>query len=77
MRPVLWYGADVDEVYSPEDYEQFVADGVADGLVPLYAEPPKREWVGLTDKDLEVFNDDVRFWAKYWEAKLKEKNSER
>ncbi len=35
----------------------------------------KREWVGLTEKDLKVFNDDVRFWAKYWEAKLKEKNT--
>lgn len=34
----------------------------------------KKEWVGLTEKDLKVFNDDVRFWARYWEAKLKEKN---
>ena len=35
----------------------------------------RRDWVGLTDEDLKVFNDDVRFWAKYWEAKLKEKNT--
>jgi hypothetical protein len=40
-------------------------------------EPPKREWVGLTDEDMEVLflnEDGVRF-ARYIEAKLKEKNN--
>jgi hypothetical protein len=40
-------------------------------------EPPKREWVGLTDEDMEVLflnEDGVRF-ARYIEAKLKEKNT--
>ena len=37
----------------------------------------KREWVGLTDEDMEVLflnEDGVRF-ARYIEAKLKEKNT--
>ena len=41
--------------------------------VPLY---PKREWVGLTEEDMEALflnEDGVRF-ARYIEAKLKEKN---
>ena len=39
--------------------------------------PPKREWVGLTDEDMESLflnEDGVRF-ARYIEAKLKEKNT--
>jgi hypothetical protein len=36
--------------------------------------PPKREWVGLTDKDLEGVNASHRVIAKWAEAKLKEKN---
>ena len=45
-------------------------------LEPLYTEPPKREWVSLTDEDMEALflnEDGVRF-ARYIEAKLKEKN---
>ena len=44
---------------------------------PLYTAPPKAaEWVGLTDEDMEALflnEDGVRF-ARYIEAKLKEKN---
>jgi hypothetical protein len=45
---------------------------------PLYAAPPKREWVGLTDHELQVldFNDPERGkLARAVEAKLKEKNT--
>ena len=45
-------------------------------LEPLYTAPPKREWVGLTDEDMEALflnEDGVRF-ARYIEAKLKERN---
>jgi hypothetical protein len=45
-------------------------------LEPLYTAPQKREWVGLTDEDMEALflnEDGVRF-ARYIEAKLKEKN---
>ena len=44
--------------------------------IPLYTAPPKREWVGLTEEDMEALflnEDGVRF-ARYIEAKLKEKN---
>jgi hypothetical protein len=50
---------------------------------PLYTAPPKREWVGLTDEELEPMCDDWRIifgpyvhdFAKAIEAKLKEKNT--
>jgi len=50
---------------------------------PLYTAPPKKEWVGLTDEDLEPMCDDWRIvfggyvhdFAKAIEAKLKDKNS--
>lgn len=35
----------------------------------------KREWVGLTDEDLSVCDEDGVLLARYWEAKLKEKNA--
>ena len=44
-------------------------------LEPLYTAPPE-QWVGLTDEDMEALflnEDGVRF-ARYIEAKLKEKN---
>jgi hypothetical protein len=40
----------------------------------LYTQP-KREWVGLTDEDLEGVNASHRVIAKWAEAKLKEKNA--
>ena len=51
----------------------------ADGTwTPLFAAPPKREWVGLTDHELQVldFNDPERGkLARAVEAKLKERNT--
>jgi hypothetical protein len=44
---------------------------------PLYTSLPKHEWVGLTDEDMEALflnEDGVRF-ARYIEAKLREKNT--
>jgi hypothetical protein len=34
----------------------------------------KREWVGLTEEDLSVCDEDGVILARYWEAKLREKN---
>ena len=45
---------------------------------PLYTAPPKREWVGLTDKEYEQIIKEKTYWyevAKAVEAKLKEKNT--
>jgi hypothetical protein len=47
-----------------------------EGRTPLYTAPLKKEWVGLTDEDMEALflnEDGVRF-ARYIEAKLREKN---
>ena len=61
-----------------------------EGRVPLYAAPPKKEWVGLTDDEIEgaidegfafglddgnVSNKYVIRYVRVIEAKLKEKNS--
>jgi len=51
-----------------------------DDSVPLYAAPPKREWVGLTDEEREGIAKDYSLIGhkspfKEIEAKLKEKNT--
>ena len=46
-------------------------------ITPLYAAPLKREWVGLTDEEIErdhYFPFDYRKFARAIEAKLREKN---
>jgi hypothetical protein len=54
-----------------------------EGRVPLYAAPPQREWVGLTDKEYEAMAEDhvtdcyfdTLMYAKAIEAKIREKNA--
>ena len=51
--------------------------GKAYTVTCISSKPPKTEWVGLTDADMEALflnEDGVRF-ARYIEAKLKEKNN--
>jgi hypothetical protein len=44
--------------------------------IPLYTAPPKREWVGLTDDEIEHLRNDQPWWmVRDIEAKLKEKNN--
>ena len=45
-----------------------------DGKEVLASTAP-RQWQGLTDDDLSVCDDDGVILARYWEAKLKEKNT--
>jgi uncharacterized UPF0160 family protein len=55
-----------------------------DDDTPLYTAPPKREWVGLTEEEMDNIIEkfilpggDVEDWDGYWkaiEAKLREKN---
>jgi hypothetical protein len=49
--------------------------------IPLYTAPPKREWVGLTDEEIDILscetvkgNKSVNWLCKVLEAKLKENN---
>ena len=47
--------------------------------IPLYTAPPKREWVGLTDEEVESWRGNYDFFdsalVREVEAKLKEKNT--
>ena len=47
-------------------------------IKPLYTAPPKREWVGLTRRELDIATfglEDLSDCYKAIEAKLKEKNT--
>jgi hypothetical protein len=53
-----------------------------EGRSPLYTAPPKKEWVGLTDGEIDILscetvkgNKSVNWLCKVLEAKLKEKNA--
>jgi len=81
-EPVAW-------MYIKKDGMQVITDDpdYADGTwTPLYTVPPKKEWVGLTDKemfDCLVQTDyaavrlplGLKLFAEFIEAKLKEKNA--
>jgi hypothetical protein len=83
----VWAGSDgvpipetIVEAYLLRLIEQ-MRDEASKGLKALYTAPPKRDnssWVGLTDEDYnikQVGEFDVVKFAKYIEAKLKEKNN--
>jgi hypothetical protein len=49
-----------------------------EGRIPpsvTFTAPSQREWQGLTDEDLSVCDEDGVILARYWEAKLQEKNT--
>ena len=76
QEPVAWVIED-GEV----DYYTDVVAKIKPGT-PLYTAPPKREWVGLTDKDKDAFWRADQMTSEEWgelfaavEAKLKEKNT--
>ena len=77
QQPVAWIsGKSLAEI---KDFDATVyGRGGFDDATPLYTEPPKREWVGLTDVEMtdvantaETYTESV----KLTEAKLKEKNT--
>ena len=72
QKPVAWIskGGDVSRSKRYMDEMGFKCN-------PLYTAPQKKQWVGLTEEDMEALflnEDGVRF-ARYIEAKLKEKNN--
>ena len=84
QEPVAWlvtYGGLTHIEYTQPN---FVVDT---HYQPLYAAPPRREWVGLTDEEIEAFDtwhdnrEEEVGWVNpseilaYIEAKLKEKNT--
>jgi hypothetical protein len=81
-KPIAW-------VHHAEGYKMQVTQHspeppckLPDGFktIPVYSNPPKREWVGLTDEEIDVAVKSCNTvnTYKYFraiEAKLKEKNS--
>ena len=64
-------------------YVDHLTDLPQDKFKPLYTTPPQREWVGLTDEDMNKLRHlvdwtvplDIKKFARAIEAKLKEKNT--
>ena len=83
QEPVAW--ASKRELARIKDFDSTIyANGDFDGAVPLYAQPPRREWQGLTEEDMEDLlplysdpsaNTEMLEFAAAIEAKLKEKNA--
>ena len=76
-EPVGWLDAEMSQAYTVDE----LPDASGTGFLPLYTAPPKREWVGLTDGEIDILscetvkgNKSVNWLCKVLEAKLKEKN---
>ena len=79
QEPVAWMYVNEDGECEQIEYGPVLDDP---GVTPLYTFPPKKQWVGLTDEEI----NSVRYsrdWTAHWtdanfaraiEAKLKEKN---
>ena len=77
QEPVAWGMQRKDgviiDVICPEEH----AKEPGDYTTPLYTAPPKREWVGLTRRELDIATlglEDLSDCYQAIEAKLKEKN---
>ena len=69
-EPVAWM-SDSDVGFYKEEFGNYPC-------VPLYAAPPRREWVGLTDEEANEYNylgPDMLWVVQEVEAKLREKNT--
>ena len=67
-EPVAWM-SDSDVGFYKEEFGNYPC-------VPLYAAPPRREWVGLTDDEIEYVRNDQPWWmVRDIEAKLRDKNT--
>lgn len=76
QEPVAWVYNGILHEFDPSEF-------ATSEVKPLYTAPPKREWVGLTDEEIEEckINGGLphainwRLSVKVMEAKLKEKNT--
>ncbi len=79
QKPVAWMYINKDGECEQIEYGPVFDDP---RVTPLYAAPPNREWVGLTDDDVSYFRYqatfcdefDAAFMAELIEKDLKEKN---
>jgi hypothetical protein len=85
QEPVAWMCSDFNLMH--RGYSRFSPTRQGEWNIPVYTAPPKREWVGLTDEEIqdlgylsEKFDASNSEWFDRWgfaraiEAKLKEKN---
>jgi hypothetical protein len=76
QEPVAWVYNGILHEFDPSEF-------ATSEVTPLYTAPPKREWVGLTDEEIEEckINGGLphainwRISVKVMQAKLKEKNT--
>ena len=78
QEPVAWVAYGFGKEKHNLDYAQEDVDALEIGT-PLYTALPKREWVSLTDEEIDYLEDAIdpamyRVFARRIEAKLKEKN---
>ena len=60
----------------PEQIQKPAGIAYSEGFVSGYKKGlSERVWQGLTDEDLSVCDEDGVILARYWEAKLREKNT--
>ena len=80
---IAWYSAS-SNLNNPfdlknDDYERYLPKIFGSKIThwkPIDTSPPaSKPWVGLTDEDLAGCDDEELKQARYWEAKLKEKNT--
>ena len=71
QEPVAWVYNGILHEFDPSEF-------ATSEVKPLYTAPPKREWVGLTDDEIDTWNivghESLREFVRAIEAKLKEKN---
>lgn len=78
LKPVAWMLPDYGDVLSASE-----ADGTGIYNIPLYTAPPKREWVGLTQEEVQEIAkqliDDAAYCSTHFaiaiEAELRRKNN--
>jgi hypothetical protein len=75
IEPVAWIYNGNLHAFDPTDWA-----AEPKNIQLLYLAPPKREWVGLTDTEIDYLEDAIdpamyRVFARRIEAKLKEKNN--
>ena len=72
QEPVAWVYRGNFHPFDPSDWAK------GETATPLYTAPPKREWVGLTRRELDIATlglEDLGDCYIAIEAKLKEKNA--
>lgn len=83
-EPVAWMCSDVDLVR--RGYKRFSERCEGAWNIPVYTAPPRREWVGLTDEQIDemwreattkpaLTSEFVRAFARAIEAALKARNA--